>query len=50
MPDLPTSPALVTGGTGFLGRRIVARLLDQAAVSLCSPVPLRPISRRAACG
>ena len=30
MPVLPpTSPALVTGGTGFLGRRIVARLLDQ---------------------
>src|ERR1022692_3707064 len=43
----PRGPALVTGGTGFLGRRIVERLLSQRrAVSVAGRTPAPDLEAR----
>ena len=52
------SPVLVIGGTGFVGRRVVAKLLtDRVPVRCLARKPARasdfrtsPASRRPACG
>jgi nucleoside-diphosphate-sugar epimerase len=45
--DLPKGPALVTGGTGFVGRRIVDRLLQQGrAVAVAGRTPASDLEAR----
>jgi nucleoside-diphosphate-sugar epimerase len=45
--DIPGGPVLVTGGTGFLGRRIVDRLLSQGrAVTVAARTPAPDLEAR----
>jgi 2-alkyl-3-oxoalkanoate reductase len=45
--DSPTGPALVTGGSGFLGRRIVDRLLAQGRqVTILGRTPAADLEKR----
>jgi len=47
MPDMPTSSVLVTGGTGFLGRRLVDRLLAEGrAVAVLARRPAPDLTAR----